>query len=174
MRWKKYSTAAPWLTDEEQVKFWLQTRLRGECLEWVGHRTQEGYGRFSSKGLVAFGRNHTAHHIAYELLVGPIPEGLVVDHLCRNRACVSVHHLRATSNKENTLSGNSPFAKNSRKTHCKWGHPLTEANVYHWRGLGRHCRTCQRRRMRAYYQRHHQWILQRLRQARRLQREVSV
>jgi hypothetical protein len=93
-----------------------------------------------------------AHRLAYEMLVGPIPDGLQLDHLCCNRGCVNPKHLEATSMLENILRGNSPPAKNARKKRCKYGHLFTARNTRaHKRGIGkpgRACRLCDRRRNR--------------------------
>ena len=75
------------------------------------------------------GEKKFAHRIGYEQLVGPIPKGLELDHLCRVRHCVNPDHLEPVTHKENTLRGSCPAAVNARKTHCKRGHPLTDDNI---------------------------------------------
>jgi hypothetical protein len=99
-------------------RFWAKADRRGdaECWEWVACRTAMGYGRF-----VVDRRVRAAHRVAYELSVGPIPEGLEIDHLCRNRACVNPAHLEAVSHRVNVLRGTAPAAVNKRKTHCPCG-----------------------------------------------------
>lgn len=72
------------------------TERRGDCLIWVGHVNRGGYGATFVKG-----KFKTAHRMAFELAHGPIPEGGQIDHLCHNKACVEVAHLRLTSAKEN-------------------------------------------------------------------------
>jgi hypothetical protein len=84
--------------------------------------------------------------------VGPIPRGLVIDHLCRNTICVNPDHMQVVTVRENTLRGNTFQARNLRKTHCPQGHPYDQANTYLHRGK-RHCRICQRDANRRYYER---------------------
>ncbi len=89
-----------------------------------------------------------AHRFAYELLVGPIPDGLEIDHLCRVTACVNPAHLEPVTGQVNTLRGDTPAAKNAAKTHCPQGHVYSVKNT----GVGngrRRCRTCGRERTRA-------------------------
>jgi hypothetical protein len=92
-----------------------------------------------------------AHRFAYELFVDEIPDGLTLDHLCRNPRCVNPGHLEPVTQRENTLRGISPVAVNAAKTHCKHGHLLDEANTYMTNAGSRQCRTCNRLRMRRRY-----------------------
>lgn len=87
------------------------------------------------------GRQRLAHRVMYEGLVGPIPAGLTLDHLCRNRACCNPEHLEPTTLRENTLRGEAVSAINARKTHCIRGHAFDSANTYEYKGA-RHCRAC--------------------------------
>ena len=93
----------------------------------------EGYGQLDRT---------LAHRLSYEAFVGVIPDGLTVDHLCRNRWCVNPWHLEPVTGLENGRRGESPWAKNGRKTQCKRGHALTPDNVYITRTGSRSCRAC--------------------------------
>lgn len=107
------------------------------CWIWTGARTGSGgYGHLSRSG-----RNVRAHRHVYNLLVGPIPEGLVLDHLCRVHNCVNPTHLEVVTVGENTRRGTGPVARNAVKTHCASGHAFDELNTYRY-SRGRRCRTC--------------------------------
>lgn len=134
-------------TDAERVAaFWAKVKKTDTCWNWMGARRPVGYGTFMGPG-----RKHVAaHRFAYQLEVGAIPDGLFLDHLCRNPRCVNPDHLEPVTNAENILRGNGMSARNARKTHCKRGHPLSGGNLV-LTGYGRQCRTCANARQARYY-----------------------
>jgi hypothetical protein len=113
------------------------------CIEWIASVTGGGYGQFyagprgSSPAI--------AHRWSYEYHVGPIPSGLDLDHLCRNRACVNPEHLEPVTRRVNILRGESPAAKHAVKTHCPAGHEYVGQNLYVSPSGKRECRECKRR-----------------------------
>lgn len=118
------------------------------CWVWVKTiKSDTGYGVLRIDN-----QTHYAHRLYYERNVGPIPDGLVIDHLCRRRSCVNPDHMEPVTSGENVLRGESAAARSARKTHCKHGHPLSGENLYAYKGK-RHCRECQRKRDRAVEER---------------------
>lgn len=132
------------------------------CWLWTGTITATGYGQFYWDGV-----NNGAHRFAYEHFVGPIPEGMTIDHVCHSiddschggmtcphRRCVNPDHLEVVTVRENVMRGNTLQAENAARTHCIHGHPFDEANTgYDARGGWRFCKACQRRRTRESYRR---------------------
>ena len=127
-----------------------RVRKDGDCLLWTGHTNSKGYSTVQVLGVRVY-----IHRLAYMVHVGPIPDGLTIDHLCRNKRCVNPDHLEAVTNKVNILRGLGVTAQNKRKTHCKRGHPLEGVNLRLLPGGGRACRTC----LRVYA--HRRWAMKR-------------
>ena len=95
------------------------------CWVWTAYR-YNGYGRFGLR----HGKIVRAHRVSYEWHIGPIPVWMVIDHVCRNRACVNPAHLRVVTRRENNLvNSDGPPAINAMKTHCPRGHLLTGDNL---------------------------------------------
>lgn len=112
----------------------------GPCWLWTASPSRYVHNRYIF--VWVSGTPIVAHRLAYQWLVGPIPEGLELDHLCRVRQCVNPRHLEPVTHRENTLRGTAPTAVNARKTHCLHGHPFDEKNTC-WRPNGsRQCRAC--------------------------------
>jgi hypothetical protein len=113
-----------------------------DCWIWQGRRNAWGYGTL---------RSELAHRLAYLHWVGPIPENQVLDPLCRNRACVNPAHLEAVSFQENALRGETLAASETQRTKCPYGHLYDAENTYTDPQGRRHCRTCVRGRVNAWY-----------------------
>jgi hypothetical protein len=132
------------VSPRREGRFWAKVEKTDSCWLWRAASDTKGYGRFYDGHSIA-----AAHRVSYELLVGPIPDGLCIDHLCRVPACVNPSHLEPVTNRENVLRGTGFAARLARKTHCKHGHEFTPENTGSHRGHGRRCRTCAREESRA-------------------------
>lgn len=125
-------------------RFWNKVDMAGDCWIWTGAHIPQGYGVFR----LTSQKTAVAHRVAYELLVGPIPEGAQLDHLCRRRDCVNPDHLEPVTGSENVQRGLT--SKRVRmKAVCKYGHPFTPENTGTWGGK-RYCRTCRNAWTRRY------------------------
>lgn len=125
-----------------EQRFWAHTIKRGpdDCWLWKGRPSSRGYGRLTTP----WSSSTPAHRVSFMLHHGSIPDGHVIDHICRERTCVNPAHLRCVTPRINGLENSlSPAAINAKKTHCLHGHPLSGENLIHAQG-GRRCRTCQR------------------------------
>lgn len=105
-------------------RFWKYVKKTESCWMWTGEVTPNGYGTLSCRG-----HNRMAHRISFELFVGPIPDRMNIDHLCRNRICVNPSHLEPVTHRENVLRGIGLCATNAKKTCCKRGHDLSAAHI---------------------------------------------
>lgn len=129
-----------WASTVEE-RFWAKVDV-GLCWEWTAS-TIEGYGQFWSGS-----KRMLAHRYCWELLVGPIPKGLQIDHLCRNPLCVNPDHLEPVTSQVNTLRGNNFSAHEARRTHCPKGHEYALVEIYGGRAH-RRCIECRKARDRA-------------------------
>lgn len=117
------------------------------CWLWDGKLSSKGYGKLHDGN--PGNRLLNAHRLAYELLRGPIPDGLQLDHLCRVRSCVNPRHLEPVTNQDNVLRSPISLATaNAKKTHCPKGHAYVPENTIMERGK-RRCRACRDERNRA-------------------------
>ena len=132
-------------------RFWekVEVNEKTACWNWLGSLFSSGYGQFK----LTHTKNVRAHKFAYEVNRGKVPEGLTLDHLCRNRKCVNPNHLEPVTQKENLMRGNSIQAMNSKKTHCNKGHSLSGDNLYIHNNK-RYCKICTNETKRIFYLRH--------------------
>lgn len=115
--------------------FWAKT-ARTDCIVWTGAQNSKGYGCFGVNGV-----SQLAHRLAYEDANGPIAEGMTVDHLCRNRACVNPEHMELVTRKENTRRA----VALSVGSECRRGHPIrSESDLYSRKNGIHECRECRR------------------------------
>ena len=141
-------------------RFWSKGGIGApnECWPWTASLTTGGYGQFEWQGKTQY-----AHRVAYTLMIGSIPEGLQLDHLCRTRHCVNVRHLEAVTSKVNALRGVGICAQNARLIQCPAGHLYSKDNTYIYPNSGaRRCRTCRRIQQRIQQRTHNKRMLERL------------
>lgn len=120
-------------TQEEVIRFTSKYKELKDCLIWQSPLDKDGYGSFYFRK-----KNRRAHRVSYFLHKGNIPDGMVIDHICKNRNCVAIGHLRLVTQLQNTMENSrSVGAINKMKTHCKFGHPLDKKY-----GKQRYCSKC--------------------------------
>ena len=144
-RLRKYGDPEGRPTRDRDARFdsYCVTTAEG-CIQWISTIQSMGYGQFG----IGKGHSVLAHRYAYERAYGPIPEGLVIDHLCRNRRCVNPEHLEAVTNLENMRRGAGYALINGMRNSCIHGHEYTPENTYTNPSdpTARRCRTCARER----------------------------
>lgn len=136
------------LTERDIARFKSKLVCSDGCWSWAGsHFKATGYTIFNMQMSDGVWRPTVAHRVSHEIFKGPIPDGLTIDHLCRNRGCVNPDHLEAVTQRANNLRGTSPSAMQARQTHCFRGHEFTDENTYRKPGTNkRECRICMRMR----------------------------
>lgn len=137
-----YEQWRAWRLAQNAERFWRKVDKTGDCWLWTGTRNRRGRHPY---GVVAYDDTQVlVHRLAYELLIGPIPEGFVIDHLCKTTLCCNpATHMEPVTQAENVRRGESIFAQNARKTHCTHGHELAGANLrVDPKTGGRHCHAC--------------------------------
>jgi hypothetical protein len=127
------------MTYVHEERFWSKVDASGDCWMWTAASAGKGYGKYSvsSNGKTWY---PLAHRHSYEILVGSIPDGMVLDHLCRNRKCVNPDHLEAVTQKQNVQRGMS----GGMKTHCAEAHEFVGDNTSHTKDGWRICLDCRR------------------------------
>lgn len=136
------------ITPEFLSSFWSKVKKTNNCWEWTASTAGGGYGHFNYKK-----KQYTAHRTAYELLVGEIPKGLQIDHLCRNKKCVNPQHLEPVTPSQNICRGDTIPAVHAKKTHCPNGHPYSGDNLYlSGKHQTRRCRICRNKTQIRYKQ----------------------
>lgn len=133
-------------TDRE--RFWSRVDRTAPCWNWTSTMSN-GYGVFTITYAPNDHRQLMAHRVAYTWLVRDIPNGLVIDHICRNTTCVNPDHLEVVTHVENTMRGLSPFARKARMTHCSNGHEFSADNTYLRPNGTRACSACRLQRERS-------------------------
>lgn len=161
IRWRKVNPGLakrrPW--DEA---FWARVDKNGPggCWLWTGHLQPSGYARTRTPS----GSSRAVHLIVYEMLVGPIPHGMQIDHVCHTRACnggsscahrrcCNPQHLQPVTPLQNLARSSNFIATNLMTSHCPRGHPYSGENLRVNSRGARECRTCRNEEMRLYYQR---------------------
>jgi hypothetical protein len=138
------------LDASERERFAARIRIESEggCHFWTGPLDRDGYGAFYLRR-----KNRRAHRVAWYEVHGEIPEGMVVNHICKTRNCVNVQHLQIVTPRENTLHDSvTVSAINARKTHCPRGHEYDRIYSTRRGGKSRYCSICdqaKRKRLRA-------------------------
>jgi hypothetical protein len=146
-RWR-YHGDVHWTPPSAADRLWrrVDRQRPSGCWLWLG-KTTNGYGYIRVEQRLV-----TTHRFAYELLVGPIPAGLELDHLCRTRHCCNPMHLEPVTKTENIRRGDSAAGLNARKTHCPSGHEYSAENTYRSPAGARYCRECSRQQHRRAYE----------------------
>lgn len=140
-------------TQADLARFLKFVKFSDGCWEWIGARKSDikaPYGLFRLNGTMK-----QAHRVSWQTFMGLIPDGLTLDHLCKNQPCIRPSHLEPVTLYENWSRGDNPASRNRFKTHCDKGHELAGDNLHIVPANGyrsyRRCRECSRQTARARY-----------------------
>jgi hypothetical protein len=120
-----------------EARFWSKVNKTEGCWLWTAFRNPKGYGRFYVSELRP---SEYAHRYSYEIHRGPIPEGMEIDHLCKNTSCIRPDHLEVVTGRVNNSRSNSTSANHAKKTTCPKGHSYSHVSVGKF--TCRRCRVC--------------------------------
>jgi len=115
----------------------------GDCWTWQAAKNEHGYGFLNDRG-----KMRKVHRVVWESLVGPIPTGLEIDHLCKVRNCCNPDHLRTVTHRQNLAASRG----RSMDSHCKYGHEMIDGSVYVAPNGSRRCNICKKARRKEQYQ----------------------
>jgi hypothetical protein len=115
------------------------------CWVWKNAKDKDGYGIFWDQTKII-----KAHRFSYQLFKDKIPQGLQINHLCKNTSCVNPNHLEVVSCRENLMKGDTIAKQNAEKTHCKRGHEFNNKNTRFFKNE-RYCLPCHQELQRQYY-----------------------
>ena len=136
--------ASPVLTEKDLNRLWSKV-VKGpgenDCWGWTDVLSKDGYAYLGVDGRK--GGKFLVHRLLYELMIGPIPDGKELDHLCRNRWCVRPDHQEPVTRQVHVSRGEATSSLHARQTHCIHGHPFDLFNTGYYRG-SRYCRACRR------------------------------
>lgn len=151
----------PKMTPLQLARMLSKVRFRTDpnsCWLWLGGKTRDGYGVLKLYKDSKWYATARAHRVLYEAMIGRIPDGLVIDHLCRNRACCNPGHMEIVTIATNVMRGTSPAAIAAQKDHCARGHKYTKVTTLWATAIRankkpkrfRMCRICKRDNERRY------------------------
>ena len=148
-RWLRHGNPETKLYLKKEISRFMSfvSQTRG-CWHWTGCLTS-GYGRFNRSAEVGYKLLQLAHRFSWEYFIGPIPDGMQIDHLCRVRNCVNPYHLEVVSCKQNIQRG----LVTRSKRYCPKGHPYAGDNLYVSPSNKINCRACHRAHTKAYNKR---------------------